>query len=55
MFVMTKMFYAPCGLAALLRGNREYKSFRENRRVKMFGVAGNHAAIYDAFINIASM
>ena len=44
------LFYAPRGLAALLRGNRENKSLRENRRLKMFAVAGYHAVVCDAFI-----
>ena len=35
------LFYFPRGLAVLLRGDRENKSLRENRRVKMFAVAGS--------------
>ena len=48
---MTKILsYSPWGLAALLRGDREDKSLRENRRVKMFAAAGYHAVVCDNFI-----
>ena len=39
--VMTKiLFYAPRGLAALLKDDRENKSLKENQRVKMFFSGG---------------
>ena len=51
--VMTKIvFYAPLCLAALLSGDREKKSLRENWRVKIFAVAGYHAVVCDAFIMV---
>ena len=50
---MTKiLFYATWGLAALLKGDRENKSLRENQQVKMFAVIGYHTVICDAFIII---
>ena len=49
--VMTKkLFYAPYGLAAQLRGDKENKSLRENRRIKMFAVEGYRVVVCDAFI-----
>ena len=43
--VMTKiLFHAPCF--------RENKAVRENWRVKMCAVAGYHAVVCDAFIDI---
>ena len=49
--VITKiLFCALLGLAALLRGDIENKSLRENWRVKMIAVAGYHTVVCDAFI-----
>ena len=42
--------FVQCPIRFSCPGDRENKSVRENRRVKMFAVAGYHAVVCDVFI-----